>query len=82
MQLSGPLLSAEFEQSEDANLHHSLSVLPRAVEFIYLSNFKVVMKIEKTNRVLCGAVHSVEFEQNEDANLHHSLSVLPRVPRK
>ena len=58
------------------------SLRTRAVEFIYLFKFEVVMKIEKTNRVLCGAVHSVEFEQNEDANLHHSLSVLPRVPRK
>ena len=77
--MSGPLLSAEFEHIEDANLHHSLSVL---LVRLTLSNFKVVMKTKKTNSVLCGAVHSVEFEQNEDANLHHSLSVLPRVPRK
>ena len=50
MQQIGPLFSAEFEQSEDANLHHFVSPA-RFVESIHLLDFQVVRKIEKTNRV-------------------------------
>ena len=50
LQQIGPLFSAEFEQSEDANLHHFVSPA-RFVESIHLLDFQVVRKIEKTNRV-------------------------------